>query len=95
MEIEQHQFDSILGQLIMIERNIRRLTEKRDKVSKLDLVAAEEVIIRVQDLFFSKLQLKTGWGRNEIKQLFEASVEQIRAIKESTKKPTKDLPWQQ
>lgn len=37
---------------------------------------------RVEELFFAKLEAKTGWGRNEIKQLYidaqrEALLEQL------------------
>lgn len=34
----------------------------------------KKLLIRIEELFISKLQTKTGWGRNEIIQLYKESV---------------------
>jgi len=38
------------------------------------VVMTKEVIKRIEELFFAKLQEKTGWGRNEIKELYREAV---------------------
>ena len=34
----------------------------------------KEIIKRIEELFFAKLQAKTGWGRNEIKEIYAEAV---------------------
>jgi hypothetical protein len=34
-----------------------------------------DVVNRIRDAFYHQLSVKTGWGRNEVKALFEVSVE--------------------
>ena len=33
-----------------------------------------KLLLKIQDIFHAKLQAKTGWGRNEIMDLYNASV---------------------
>ena len=33
-----------------------------------------KLLLKIQDIFHAKLQAKTGWGRNEIMELYNASV---------------------
>lgn len=33
-----------------------------------------KLLLKIQDIFHSKLQAKTGWGRNEIMDLYRDSV---------------------
>lgn len=39
-----------------------------------------KLLARIQEIFFSKLQTKTGWGKLEIQQLYKDSV--LEAISE-------------
>jgi len=40
-----------------------------------DSVVAVDLVDRIRAAFFHMLKTKTGWGRNEIKNLFELAVE--------------------
>lgn len=33
-----------------------------------------KLVLKIRDIFHAKLQAKTGWGRNEIMELYNASV---------------------
>lgn len=36
-----------------------------------------EILEKIQDLFFKKLDEKTGWGKNDIKTLYKDCVMQV------------------
>jgi hypothetical protein len=36
-----------------------------------------EIINEIQELFFSKLEAKTGWGKNDIKDLYKDCVIEV------------------
>ncbi len=38
---------------------------------------APELVERIQSRFFDKLETKTGWGRNEVKQLFLETIIEV------------------
>lgn len=95
--MEQHHFDIILEQLIMIERNTRKEEKPLLSISASSnipqslpiLSFLDEAFEQVQKTFFDELNAKTGWGRNEIKQTFTKSVKSVR-----TPIVEEDLPWQ-
>lgn len=81
--MEQHHFDIILEQLVMIEENTRKEEKEKEKKEKGEefpspSVFLDEAIKQIQEQFFTKLQSKTGWGRNDIKQVFTESVRSVR-----------------
>ena len=42
----------------------------------------KELMYKIEEIFFKKLEAKTGWGKNEIKQTYRVSVsEAIDAVK--------------
>lgn len=88
--MREDQFQVIVDLLKMIERNTRK---KEDKpVSTIIHTDPPDSLHRLRQVFFAKLEAKTGWGRTELKKLFEDSIEEI-FIKEKD-----DLdegpPWQ-
>ncbi len=36
-----------------------------------------ELIRNIQSAFYHQLEAKTGWGRNEVKEIFEAAVDSV------------------
>ena len=40
----------------------------------------KKLLARIQELFFAKLSTKTGWGKNEVQELYKSAV--IEAISE-------------
>ena len=75
--MEDYQYDCILEQLIMIESNTRKKEEEReDNLSLLSTVCETPTnpIYKFRRIFFARLEAKTGWGRIELKKLFEESM---------------------
>ena len=69
--MEQFQFDILLETLIMIEQNTRK---EKEEISPDE----SDVLKRVRSYFYDGLGTKTGWGRNELKELFEDVLERVK-----------------
>lgn len=50
----------------------------------------KKLILRIQEVFFQKLQAKTSWGKNEIITLYQHSVTQV--LLENLDNPIQDEP---
>jgi hypothetical protein len=65
--VENERFQEIVDILERIEENTRpKLKPKSESV--------DINIDHLRDLFFARLNEKTGWGRNELKQVFDECV---------------------
>lgn len=91
--MEQHHFDIILEQLVMIEQNTRKeMEEKEEKEEKGESLYA--CLNRIRSIFFTRLEPKLSWTNSEIKQIFEESLYSL-INRKSAPSTLKDLPWQQ
>jgi len=72
--MKDEQFEKLMEKLEEIRCGIIDVEDSEFK-SRPTEVAYTEQIIQIQTAFYHQLEAKTGWGRNEIKSLFEAAVE--------------------
>lgn len=72
--MEDYQYDGLIEVLTMIETNTRKTDKPLLGPSTPDLFSIGKVVNLVKKDFFAKLDAKTGWGRNEIKQMFIESI---------------------
>lgn len=74
--MKDNQFTAIFEILIQIEQNTRQKDYSVSNIpwSSSTYAAIDKTVKKIQELFFSKLQLNTHWTQNEIKQIFTESV---------------------
>lgn len=70
--MDKKQFSELMLKLEEIRRGVIDVENntKPEKHENIDMV-----ILKIRSAFFHLLEAKTGWGRNEIKSIFEASIE--------------------
>ena len=69
--MKDEQFDKLMDKLEEIRCGI--IDVETNTTASDDYVGA--LISRIRGAFFHQLESKTGWGRNEIKSIFEAAIE--------------------
>lgn len=62
--MNEEQFSNMMKLLIQIEFNTRK-----EKIS--------HNFDAVRDAFYHQLEAKTGWGRNEVKEIFEVAIKSV------------------
>jgi hypothetical protein len=68
--MKDEQFNKLIGKLEEIRCGI--IDIECDKVMKDDI---NNIVSGIRTAFFHQLEAKTGWGRNEVKSIFEAAIE--------------------
>lgn len=85
--MEETQFNLLMRELRIIEKNTRKEGTFVGLAGKEFNKEFEiELLNKVQEIFFERLKERTGWGRNEIKDLFktarfDASIEIARLLR--------------
>lgn len=71
--MENEQFTRLMGKL----EEIRCGTIGIETNTIIDSDYTDDYVLQIRKTFFHQLDAKTGWGRNEIKALFESAVKSI------------------
>ena len=67
--MEEKQFDELMGKLEEIRCGVI------DAETNTESKNIDSILTDVRTAFFNQLEAKTGWGRNEVKTIFEIAVE--------------------
>ena len=81
------QFNTVRDILMTIEGN----TRKKEGLP-LSVPPTNKLFNKLQLIFFAKLEAKTGWGKNEVKRVFEDSLYTL-AAKDDNSSAEKGLPF--
>lgn len=79
MCINEKQFDLFISKLEEIRIEIKNLNSvtSEEIIAHGNVFTKEEFKNKLKDDIFTMLELKTGWGRNEIKTLIQLALEKI------------------
>ena len=79
MTINEKQFDVFIAKMEEIRIEIKSLNAAPSEkvIAHGEVISKEEFKNNIKDALFTALELKTGWGRNEIKTLLMLALEKI------------------
>jgi len=77
--MDTRQFDIFIAKMEDIRVEIKNLNSKSSNeiIAHGNIFTKEEFKNKIKDDIFTMLELKTGWGRNEIKTLIQLALEKI------------------